>query len=434
FDEEIVLGGIQRELEREGQVFYLFNDTRKIYAKAEKLREQLPMARIMVAHGKMHESQLEAVIESFINGEIDVLVCTTIIESGIDMPNVNTIIVENADRMGLAQLYQLRGRVGRSTRQAYAYITYQRDKVLNEDAEKRLVAIRNYTQLGAGFQVALKDLEVRGAGNLLGGEQHGQLDAIGYDLYNRMLAEEIKRIKGVTAAGEPASERDVPHLVKRRNAAVDSAATVSAPSIDSVAANPMVSGTTGTERTGGREGTADSEAGAPVIDGKKLYGTPDGKPLETTVDIHLDAYLSPDYIPDDGERIDIYRRIAMIRNAYDYHDIIDELTDRYGDLPGVVRTLADVAYVKAQANRWGYERVFSRNNSAILTLGRKLPEDMELIAILMSLPAYREQTVFHATGKQPYLEIRGLGANERKLPQALARLFMDVEAEETNTQ
>ncbi|MGI6077261.1 MAG: transcription-repair coupling factor [Fastidiosipilaceae bacterium] len=398
YDEEIILGGIQRELEREGQVFYLFNDTRKIYDKAEKLREQLPMARIMEVHGKMNETQLEAVIDSFIKGEIDILVCTTIIESGIDMPNVNTIIVEKADKMGLAQLYQLRGRVGRSTRQAYAYITYQKDKVLNEDAEKRLVAIRNYTQLGAGFQIALKDLEVRGAGNLLGGEQHGQLDAVGYDLYNRMLDEEIQRVKRIekrkSSDGEEVTE-DVPLI---------------AGELDEVA-----------EQDG-------------QLDGRKIYGTPDGKPLETIFDVHLDAYISADYIPDDGERIDIYRRIAMIRNAFDYHDTIDELTDRYGDLPIAVQTLADVAYVKAQANRWGYDRVFSRGNNAVLTLGRQLPEDMELIAILMSLPDYRDKTIFHATGKQPYLEVRGLGGSERKLPQTLCRMFMAVEKEEKKSQ
>ena len=151
----------------------------------------------------MSERRLEQVIESFIHHEADILVCTTIIESGIDMPNVNTIIVENADRFGLAQLYQLRGRVGRSDRQAYAYITYQRDKVLTEEAEKRLSAIRDYTELGSGIKIALKDLEVRGAGNLLGGEQHGQMDVIGYELYCRMLDEEIKSLQGVKVEPEP---------------------------------------------------------------------------------------------------------------------------------------------------------------------------------------------------------------------------------------
>ena len=161
FDEELLIEGISRELEREGQVFYLFNDTRHIYEKATRIQEAIPGSRT-VAHGKMPERQLESVIESFIMGEADVLVCTTIIESGIDMPNVNTIIVENADRMGLAQLYQLRGRVGRSGRQAYAYITYQKNKVISEESAKRLAAIRDYTELGAGFRIALRDLEVRG--------------------------------------------------------------------------------------------------------------------------------------------------------------------------------------------------------------------------------------------------------------------------------
>ena len=143
------------------------------------------------AHGQMPEDLLEQRIQTFIAGEADILVCTTIIESGIDMPNVNTIIVEDADRFGLAQLYQLRGRVGRSSRQAWAYLTYRPDKILTEDSNKRLAAIRDYTELGAGFRVALRDLEVRGAGNILGAEQHGQMEAVGYDLYYRMLDEEV---------------------------------------------------------------------------------------------------------------------------------------------------------------------------------------------------------------------------------------------------
>lgn len=196
YDPALVAEAILRELGRKGQVFYLYNDTRKIAQKAGQLADLLPGARVAYAHAQMSEKRLEDVVSSFIKQESDVLVCTTLIESGIDMPNVNTIIVENADRLGLAQLYQLRGRVGRSDRQAYAYITYQEGRVLSEVAEKRLAAIRDYTELGAGFKIALRDLEVRGAGNLLGAEQHGHLEAIGYDLYCRMLEEAIREIKG----------------------------------------------------------------------------------------------------------------------------------------------------------------------------------------------------------------------------------------------
>ena len=196
FDEEMVREACLREISREGQIFYLFNDTKRIADKAAALEKTLPGARILYAHGQMSERQLEDIIERFVLREADILVCTTIIESGIDMPNVNTVIIENADRFGLSQLYQIRGRVGRSDRQAYAYVTYKKDKVLSEIAQKRLAAIRDFTELGSGMKVALKDLEVRGAGNLLGAEQHGQMDMIGYDLYCRMLEEEIKTIKG----------------------------------------------------------------------------------------------------------------------------------------------------------------------------------------------------------------------------------------------
>lgn len=196
YDSQIIDEAILREIGREGQVFYLYNNTQKLAKIAADLMERLPGVRVVHAHGQMSERRLEEAINGFVAGEFDVLVCTTIIESGIDMPNVNTMIVENADRLGLAQLYQIRGRVGRSERQAYAYITYRPDKVLNEDARKRLAAIRDYTELGSGFRIALRDLEVRGAGNLLGGEQSGHLDAIGYDLYCRMLDETMKELKG----------------------------------------------------------------------------------------------------------------------------------------------------------------------------------------------------------------------------------------------
>ncbi|ANX02327.1 transcription-repair coupling factor [Thermoclostridium stercorarium subsp. leptospartum DSM 9219] len=197
YNEDVIADAIRREIARDGQVFYLYNRVKGIQAKAVSLQEMLGgQVRVGYAHGQMNERQLEKIITSFINREFDVLVCTTIIESGIDMPNVNTIIVEDADRLGLAQLYQLRGRVGRSNRLAYAYLTYKRDKVLNETAEKRLKAIREFTEFGSGFKIAMRDLQIRGAGNLLGPEQHGHMEAVGYDTYVRLLEETIKELKG----------------------------------------------------------------------------------------------------------------------------------------------------------------------------------------------------------------------------------------------
>ncbi len=196
YDPGVVEEAILREISRNGQIFYLYNHTKKIADKAHELREALPGLKVDYGHGQMGERQLEAVVENFLDGKFDVFVCTTIIESGLDMPNVNTIIVEEADRLGLAQLYQIRGRVGRSERQAFAYITYNPDRILNEDATKRLAAIRDFTELGSGFKIALRDLEVRGAGNILGAEQHGHMEAIGYELYCKMLAENVRELKG----------------------------------------------------------------------------------------------------------------------------------------------------------------------------------------------------------------------------------------------
>ncbi len=194
--EDIIQNAVNRELARSGQVFYLFNRVRGIMAKVSQIQALIPEARIGYAHGQMGERELERVIQSFLDKDFDVLVCTTIIESGIDMPNVNTIIVEDADRLGLAQMYQLRGRVGRSNRLAYAYLTYKRDKVLSEIAEKRLRAIKEFTEFGSGFKIAMRDLQIRGAGNILGAEQHGHMESVGYDMYLKLLDETVTELKG----------------------------------------------------------------------------------------------------------------------------------------------------------------------------------------------------------------------------------------------
>ena len=196
YNEELVREAISRELARGGQVFYVYNRVSSIADMAAFLRKLLPDARISYAHGKMKESELERIMYDFVSGDIDVLVSTTIIETGLDIPNVNTMIIHDADRMGLSQLYQLRGRVGRSSRTAYAFLMYRRNKVLREVAEKRLQAIRDFTELGSGFKIAMQDLEIRGAGNLLGERQSGHMNAVGYDMYCKLLNEAVKRKKG----------------------------------------------------------------------------------------------------------------------------------------------------------------------------------------------------------------------------------------------
>lgn len=195
-DPLILEEAIRRELRRGGQVFYLHNDVETIYSVAAAVSREIPEARVTVAHGKMEKEELEKIWEQMLNGEIDILVCTTIIETGVDIPNANTLIVTNADRLGLSQLHQIRGRVGRSARRAYAYFTFARGKALSEIATKRLEAIREYAEFGAGFKVALRDMEIRGAGNLLGTEQHGHLDAVGYDLYIKLLNQAVLTEKG----------------------------------------------------------------------------------------------------------------------------------------------------------------------------------------------------------------------------------------------
>ncbi len=195
-DDEMISEAIRRELRRGGQVFYLYNRVEGIYNVADRIKRSVPDARIAVAHGKMDREAIEDVWEALIRGEVDILVCTTIIETGIDVPNANTLIIENAENYGLAQLHQIRGRVGRSSTRAFAYLTYRHGKQLTEVAEKRLSAIREYAEFGAGFRIALRDLEIRGAGNLLGAEQHGHMEAVGYDLYMKLLEEAVIEEKG----------------------------------------------------------------------------------------------------------------------------------------------------------------------------------------------------------------------------------------------
>ena len=227
------------------------------------------------AHGKMNERELEKIMLDFINGEIDVLVSTTIVETGIDISNVNTIIIHDADKFGLSQLYQLRGRVGRSNKVAYAFLLYKKDKYIKEQAEKRLKAIRDFTELGSGIRIAMRDLELRGAGNLLGGEQHGHMEAVGYDMYCKLLSDAVKEVKG---------ERKV------------------------------------TEE------------------------------FETEIDVMTDAYIPEEYIKNDRQRMDAYRRISSIESEDDLRDVFDEMIDRYGDIPIPVQSLSRIALIKKKAH------------------------------------------------------------------------------------
>lgn len=270
----IVVQAIEKELRRSGQVYYIHNRIDSIYSCAEKLRSLLPEARIGVAHGRMTEEQMLDIWRQLLDGSLDVLVCTTIIETGVDVPNVNTLIIENSDCMGLAQLHQLRGRVGRTNKRAYAYFTFQRGKVLSEVSQKRLDAIREFTQFGSGFRIALRDLEIRGAGSILGANQSGHLANVGYDMYLQLLDEAVREERG---------EKDV-------------------------------------------------------------------HKEECLVDVKIDAYIPEDYISNQAQRVDCYRKIARIQTEEDSVDVTDELIDRYGDPPKSVLGLIEVARLRNLAS------------------------------------------------------------------------------------
>lgn len=284
-DELIIIEAIKRELRRGGQVFYLYNIVETIDLCAAKIAKAIPEARVTVAHGKMDKEYLEDIWSEMLRGEIDILVCTTIIETGVDIPNANTLIVENSQRLGLSQLHQIRGRVGRSSRRAYAYFTYPPDRVVNEIATKRLEAIRDFAEFGAGFKIAIRDLEIRGAGNLLGAEQHGHLDAVGYELYIKLLNEAVLEEKG-----------------------------------------------------------------------EKI---PEKK--ECTLTLLCDAYIPERYVEFSAQRMGLYKRIANLETPEDRDDMIDELIDRYGDVPRPVMDLLTVAIARSAAMRCDISSVVEEN-------------------------------------------------------------------------
>lgn len=287
YDEEVIREAITKELERSGQVFYLFNNVQNIQKKADYISRLVPEANVTYAHGQMPGTQIEEIMKEFIDGNSNVLVCTTILESGIDIPNANTIIVENADRMGLAQLYQIRGRVGRSDRQAYAYITYKRDKLLSEVADKRLKAIKEFTEFGSGFKIAMRDLEIRGAGSLLGEIQSGHLEQVGYETYCKLLDEVVKEMQGIEI------EEDI----------------------------------------------------------------------DVQIELNVTSYIPETYISDPGQKIEIYQNIALCRNEEDIQNVIDEIIDRFGNMPKELENLIEIARIKYLAKELYITKIASKNTN-----------------------------------------------------------------------
>ena len=291
YDEEVIKEAITKELERNGQVFYLFNKVDDIELKADKVSRLVPEARVGYAHGRMSGGEIEDIMNDFVEGNINVLVCTTILESGIDIPNANTIIIENADRIGLAQLYQLRGRVGRADRQGYAYITYRKDKMLSEVADKRLKAIKEFTEFGSGFKIAMRDLEIRGAGSLIGEVQHGHLEEVGYDTYCRILDEVLKEEQGIKVEEE----------------------------------------------------------------------------IECQIDLNVTSYIPDSFISDQNQKIEIYQDIALCKTEEDISNVIDEIIDRFGNMPDEIENLLEISRIKQLAKKKFLVKIQSKRNSVVFT-------------------------------------------------------------------
>ena len=319
YNEELVREAISRELARGGQVYYVYNRVNNIADIAAALEKLVPEATVAYAHGQMKENELERIMFDFINGEIDVLVSTTIIETGLDISNVNTMIIHDSDNLGLSQLYQLRGRVGRSNRTAYAFLMYKRDKMLKEVAEKRLAAIREFTDLGSGFKIAMRDLEIRGAGNLLGVKQHGHMEAVGYDLYCKMLNEAVLSLKGMKTATD----------------------------------------------------------------------------FATLIDLDVDAYIPPEYIVNEVQKLDIYKRIAGIESVKERDDMKDELLDRFGEIPKSVDNLLRIALIRVTAHELYMTEIKGKNERITFTFRpdaavnpAKIPDLMKKYGQNLSFTAY----------------------------------------------
>lgn len=306
----VVCDAIEKELHRGGQVYYLHNRVSTIDRTASRIMEKLPGVNVAVAHGQMSEEMLSKTMESVSNGETQVLVCTTIIETGIDIPNVNTIIIEDADKLGLAQLHQIRGRVGRSARRASAYLTYKKDKVLTEDAEKRLNAIREFAEFNSGMRIAMRDLEIRGAGNLLGAEQSGHMFDVGYDMYLRLLDEAVKEERG--------------EKIERK--------------------------------------------------------------AECAADLAVSANIPESYVPSSSQRMDLYRRIALISSEEEADDMVDELIDRFGDPPSCVNALVSVALLRSDAGRAGITDISQKAGKLLFKMD---DFSMDWLTVLLGMPAYK---------------------------------------------
>jgi len=343
YDERLIRDAIQRELNRGGQVFFLHNRVSTIQTMAQKLRTLLPKARIAVGHGQMHSDELEEIMTAFVNGEADVLLSTTIIESGLDIPNANTIIIDRADRFGLSDLYQLRGRVGRYKHQAYAYMLLPRHASLLADVRKRLTAIKQYSTLGSGFKIAMRDLEIRGAGNLLGAEQSGHITAVGFELYCQLLKQSVAVIKGEKIKPRVEVQIRLDFLALTPSMAED---------------KPSRGRKQGLEDS--IEETKDIRAATTSPPGQKSGQVSSPKRPESSASIPFN------YISDTRQRIEIYRRIAQATDNAGLKELQEEMRDRFGPLPGALQLLLQVAELKFLAAERGINSIEVKQDKLML--------------------------------------------------------------------
>lgn len=348
YDPELVREAIRRELARKGQVFYVYNRVNNIDEITRQVSGLVPEAVVEYAHGQMSERELEDIMLRFIKGEIDVLVSTTIIETGLDIPNANTMIIHDAENYGLSQLYQLRGRVGRSDRAAYAFLMYKKDKLIKETAEKRLKAIREFTDLGSGIKVSMKDLEIRGAGNLLGADQSGHMEAVGYDLYCKMLNDAIKKERG-----EEVEEH-----------------------------------------------------------------------FDTTVKLPFDAFIPSTYVRNEFIKLDLYKRISQIMDGSDYDDLVDEMTDRFGDLPKEVVNLMDVSLLKSRANKAYITSIVLNNAELSFGMYRDAKIDTDKIDHMLNGYFGKMRFVF---GKTPAFVLKAGLLTESEIWHQVDQVVSDIE-------
>ena len=334
YDQEVIKEAITKELERDGQVFYIYNRVDTIQRKADEISRLVPEAKVSYAHGRMSGNQIEEIMQDFIDKKSNVLVCTTILESGIDIANANTIIVENADRMGLAALYQIRGRVGMSDRQAYAYITYRKDKMLSEEADKRLKAIKEFTEFGSGFKIAMRDLEIRGAGSLLGEIQSGHLEQVGYDTYCNLLDEVVKEMQGTEIESD----------------------------------------------------------------------------IDIQIDLNVTSYIPDEYIEDSAQKIEIYQNIALCRKEEDIQNVVDEIIDRFGNMPAELENLLDIARIKYLAKPFSISKIASKRTAVVFTFEQSKYE----IDLQKLLKTYKNRIKF-SPGIKTMITLEIGTTNERQI-------------------